>query len=403
MTFGFSTTGFTKKTQPDIQKSIEDRQRAAFGDSVDVAVTTPLGQLNGVLSSEIAECWELLEEGAAHGFDPDAASDYLLTVLCSLTGTSRRGALASVSRRQRFTLPAGGTLNTGFLVARNLRPDVVFEYAGAPITNSGGAPADYEVEVTCTSTGPVSAPLGTLTVRVTGGGPTATTNLEDAIAGRDVDDDIILRQRREDQLALRGGSTTAAIKADLLDVENTPELATMRSVEVIENTADVTVDGMPPHSVEAIIDDGDIPSIDDDVIAQIIWDSKAGGIQTTGSSSGTAQDSNGDDQTVFFSRATIRPVYIDLALTKTDGYPVDGDTLVKEAIVKLGAEYGIADIVIALSLRSAPLAVSEGGIAGVIDVPTFELGFSASPSGTSNLTPGSRARATFSTANITIL
>lgn len=388
---GVTPTGFVKKTLEDILSDIQDAQRATFGASLDAGTTTALGQMNGTFASALAECWEILEE-AFHGFDPDAAADYLLTVLAGLTGTDRRGAKASTVTLT-LSLNAGATVNAGALVAHSSRPDIQFT-TDVSVTNSGGSPATFPVTATCTKTGPLAALAGSLTVIVNAvSGWTAVTNSADAALGRDVDSDIVLRQRRADQLALRGGSTVAAVRADLL------ALTDMRTAIVLENTDD-TVDpstGLPPHSVAAIIDDGDTPTIPDTTIAQTIWDSKAGGIKAYGSTTANATDENGDPQPVGFSRATLRPVYIDLSLTTTADFPVDGDDQVKAAIVAAGAGYGIDELVIALHLRAAALTV-----AGVTDVPAFTLGFAPSPVGTGNLSPGQFARATFDSTNITI-
>jgi len=394
---GVTPQGFVKKTLEEILTDVGDRQRAVFGAAFDTSPNTAMGQLNATFASAFAEAWEVLEE-AFHGFDPDAAADYLLTVLAGLTGTQRRAATGSLSRYQRLSLNAGATVPDGALIAHSARPDILFAVSG-PITNPLGVPALIECEAVCTQTGPISALAGSLTVIVNAvSGWTATTNLQDAVLGRDVDTDAILRQRREDQLSLRGGSTLSAIKADLLDVENEPGLSGMRDVTVLENTSDVVVDGMSPHSIEALIDDGDVPSVSDDLIAQIVFDSKAAGIATNGSSNGTATDENGDSHTVLFSRVTLRPVYIDIALTTTSDFPVNGNDLVKEALIASGADYRIGDLVIALHMRAAALSV-----AGVVDVPTFELDFTPAPAATANLVPGTRARATFASANITIL
>ena len=394
--YGVTPQGFNKKTLEILLSDIAAAQRATFGEAFDTSTSTPQGQLNGTFASALAEAWELLE-AAYHGFDPDAAADYLLTVLAGLTGTERRPAAPSTVALT-LNLNAGATVNAGALIAHASRPDIVFEL-DAPVTNGGGSPASFPGTATCTRTGPVPALAGSLTVIVNAvSGWNTVTNPTDAVEGRDVDNDILLRQRREAQLALRGGSTAAAIRADLLDVASEPALATVRDVSVLENTTDSVVSGAPPHSIEVLIDDGDTPSVDDDLIAQIIFDGKAAGIATYGAESGTATDENGDTHTINFSRAELKPVYIDVALTTTDAFPVDGAAQVKQALIDAGANYRIGDLVIALHLRAAALSV-----AGVIDVPTFELGFSASPSGTANLDPGLRARATFDSTNITIL
>lgn len=381
---GITPEGFDRKTLEQILSSIQASQRALFGDTFDaVSVNTPEGQLNGIFASHLAEIWELVEE-LYHGMDPDSAAAYLLTALAALTGTTRRGAEASVSKRQQLNINAGATVPAGTLIAHELRPDILFE-TDADVTNSGGVAANFEVTATCTQTGPIGALAGSLTVIVnTVSGLNSTTNLEDATLGRDVDSDIVLRQRREDQLALRGGSTTSAIKADLLEQEG------IEAASVLENTTDSVVDGMPPHSIEAVIDDGNVPSVDDDVIAQIIWDSKAAGIQTTGSASGTAIDATGAPQTVYFSRVTYRPVYITLQQTTDGDYPVDGQDQTRDVIVAYGREnFGLGDTVIALGLRASAL------ITGVSDVPIFTLGFSPGPVGTSNLAITARQRSYF--------
>lgn len=393
---GITPEGFEKKTLEEILQDIGDRQRAAWGAGFDTSDNTAIGQANGTWASPLAEVWELLEE-LFHGFDPDAAAGYALTVLAGLTGTKRRAATASRSLRQRLALNPGVTVPDGALIAHATRPDILFAVQG-PITNATGFAALFECEAVCTQTGPISALAGTLTVIVNPvTGWTVTTNFTDAVLGRDVDTDITLRSRREAQLALQGGSTVAAIQADLLDVEAHPELADMRGVKVLENTTDVVSDGMSAHSIEVLIDDGDTPTIDDDLIAQIILDSKAAGIATGGSSVGTATDANGDLVSVYFSRATLRPVYIDITVSTDSSFPVGGADLVKEEIVKEGARYTVAELVIALQLRAKAL-----NVAGVLDAPVFELGFAPAPSGTVNLSPGNRARATFSSTNITV-
>ncbi len=389
--YGITSAGFNRKPLTAILEDINAAQRAAYGDAWDTGTSTPQGQLNGIVASALAELWELLEE-AYHGTDPDAAADYLLTALAGLTGTIRRAATASVSARQVLNLEPGATVNAGALIAHSTRPDIVFAL-DETVTNDTLSTDDFETTATCQQTGPIPALAGSLTVIVNAvTGWNSTTNAEDASAGRDVDSDIVLRQRRELQLALRGGSTVNAIRADLLALEG------VNSALVLENTTDATVDSLPPHSFEAVIDDGDTPAVADNVLAQTIWDSKPAGIATAGATTGTAVDVAGDNHLVNFSRVTLKPVYLSLALTTNADYPVDGDNQVKLALVTYGANtYGIDSDVIALALRAVPLQV-----AGVTDVPTFTLGFAPAPVGTTNLAVSSRERATFDSGDISL-
>lgn len=403
MAFGVTPQGFNRKQLQDILTDLELSQRAVFGALFDAGVTTPQGQLNGTFASGLAECWELLEE-CYHGFDPDAAADFLLTMLCALTGTERRAAVASTfkpitSNALVVNLSAGASCSADSIVGHSTRPDITFTIDAPGATNSGGSAADFLVSATCTQTGPIGAVANSITViRTPASGWNSVNNPADVTLGRVADIDVTLRQRRENELALRGGSTVAAVKADLLDSENNPQLAGIESVEILENPGD-TIDssGLPAHSICAIINDGPAPSVANDDIAQAIFETKAGGANTFGSVSGVALDANGTAHTIYFSRSTLKPVYFALSLTTDSNYPVDGDDQVKAALLAEGAPLQLNDDVIALKFRAAVLIVP-----GVTDVPAFTLGFAPSPAGITNLAISAFERATFSSANIVI-
>jgi uncharacterized phage protein gp47/JayE len=388
---GITTTGFVRKTLDEIKQALADAQHAAseLGPTLDTDDEAALGQLNATFASALAECWELLEE-CYHGFDPDSATDALLVALCSLTGTLYHAATRGTVTLT-LHLDAGTTVPAGSLVAVTDRPDIqVATDTGVTAATDG----TYYVTAAFVDAGLINAFAGTLEVIVTPvGGWNSVTNAADAIPGTAADTNVTLRQRRENELARRGGSTLAAIRADVLQVDG------VAACTVLENTGDgPDANGLPAHSFEALIDDGDTPAAADNDVAQAIWDSKPAGILAYGADDGVAIDENDDNHTVAFSRVTIKPVYIDVGVTTNDDYPVDGDAQVKAAIVVAGQILSIGDDVIALKLRAACFTVS-----GVVDVPTFELGFSASPSGTANLVIGLRERASFATTRITVL
>lgn len=396
--FGVTPTGFVLKRLEDILKSIQDRHRVSFGDEIDSAIATELGQLDGNFASELAEIWELAQE-AFNGFDIENAADYLLTALASLVGTARPAAKATTVVGT-VNLNAGSSAPAGSIVYISGRPDLQFTL-DATYTNSGGSPADIPANATATQTGPIVAASGTTWVIQTpaSGWNNFQNATHDAVPGRNVANDIELRQLMIDERAIRGGSTLRAIMADLRNTTDHPELANIRSVDGLENDGDVVnADALPPHSIELIIDDGDSPpTTSTTAIAQTIWDSKGGGVQTTGTFSATATDANGDPQTVKYSYVATRPVYLSYTLNKTSDYPSDGDTQVKDAILAYATQIKAGQNVVALAFEAIPLSIK-----GVLDVTSFHLGFAPSPSGTTNLTIGRRERATFAGANITI-
>jgi hypothetical protein len=395
--FGVTDTGFVKKTLPDILAALRAAQHASpeIGPNMDLSDLAPLGQVNGTVGSEIAELWEIGQEAFA-SFDPEQAADYALTALSSLTGTPRRAATYSVSP-VTLTLDAGADVPAGSLVAVLGRPDLLFAL-DTQVQNLTASPDDFDTTATCTQSGPIVANAGTLTVIVNAvSGWTAVTNATDAEQGRVADNDITLRQRRADQLALRGGSTVAAIRADLLDVETHPELDGISEVLVLENTTDAyNAEGLPPHSFEVVLDDGVVPTVDNDDIAQSIFETRPAGIPSFGDETGDALDENGVTRAELFSRADLLDVYVDLTLTVGPNFPSDGNDQVQAAIVAKGSELKIGGDVIALQIRAAAL-----GVSGVTDVPTFAIGFSPAPTLADNLPVGTRQRAVFDTSRIT--
>jgi hypothetical protein len=395
--YGVTPAGFVPKTLDVILADIVARLKAssAVGPAQDYSTTAPLGQIVGALASEIAEVWEL-GQGVYNSGDPEAVEGVPQDQLYSLTGSERIAARASTCVCT-LNLDPGITVAEGSQISVDGRPDLTFTL-DADVTNSGGSAADFPGSFTCTATGPITANAGTLTVIDTAvSGWNSVTNAADAVLGRDAANAIEYRQRWSDERAQRGSTTVSAIRAALLDTETTPAFATIETVLVLENKLDTAdANGLPPHSVEAILDDGPIPSVDDDAIAQVIWDRGASaGINTHGNTSGTATDSEGVEHVVYFSRVTRRPVYVRLAVTRGAAYPTNGDALVSAAIVAAGNALKVEEDVIALYMRFQAFSV-----AGVVDVPTFHLAFTILPTEGDNLTVGYRERATFDTTQI---
>lgn len=409
MPYGVLEEGFAIKPESQILADVRARQEASseLGPSLDYETTGALGQLNNTIAPGLSELWELA--GAVYkSRDPEGAVGVPLDELLSLTGAARRGAAPSTITGVLLTIEAGQTVPAGSLASVAGRPDIQFTL-DADVENAGGVTADFEGDFTCTQDGPVAVNADTLTVIDTlGNGWTAVTNPNAANVGRFADSDIIYRQRWADQRARAGSTTVSAIRAMLLDSDTTPEFADIESVIVLENKGStVDANGLPPKSVEAIIDDGETPTVDDDLIADRLFgvgvddaafvSGIAGGIGSHGNQSGTATDSAGTEHTIRFSRVTRKPVYIELTVTRGPRFPVDGAAKVAAALVDAGNALGIDADVIALFIRSQAFTV-----AGVIDVPEFAIGFAASPTEDDNLPVGYRERATFDTSNVSV-
>lgn len=389
--YGVVPEGFRRKTLQEIKDELEQDQRASISPKINTSPTSPHGQLNATFARELALAWEALE--ACHDqLDPDKAEGEGLAALAKLTGTARPVATFSEV-----------TATVNLTIGTVLTPDAQFATVEDEPDNRWTPKLPY----TATATGNVDlkfrsefrgtkvANSGTLTVIATPlSGWNSITNADDAVPGREVAEDPEFREVREADVNRAGSTTTKAIATDLrnLVVDGAKPIV---AANVLENDTDIAgINGLPPHTLEPVIHDS--PDVPNDVIAQTIWDCKAGGIPTVGSEFGLAViDDNGTTKQVPFSRATIRDVYLEYDLTTTTGYV--GDTAFKAAVVSfLRGRHELGDDVLRWVCETA--ANQEGVLNASV-----KLGFAPSPTLSADLAIGDRELADFSTARVTVV
>lgn len=316
-------TGFERRTQADILESIQDAQRSTISAKLDLSNRTVLGSLNPIFAEHIDQLEQLAEE-AYNAFDPDSATDDRFVAICLLTGVPRRGAAKGLVTAT-VNLQASKTYAAGDLVAhvtdeptnRWLNRDEVVS------TTAGNYSAVFESEFASSA---AVALAGTLTVIASPvDGWNSITNAADADAGTDIESIEALRLRREQAVSLGGSRTRNAIRAKVVSLDG------VLSCEVFENVTSATDgNGLPAHSIRAVVWDGSTPAADDDEIAQAIWDHKAEGISSGGGEAGTAQDEVAGPQTVNFARAVESAITVEVDIESTAGVSADD---VKAAII----------------------------------------------------------------------
>jgi uncharacterized phage protein gp47/JayE len=386
MSFGLTTTGFNRKTVQDITDEIERDERALISPNLDTQPETPIGEFNGIFSAKAAEIWELLE-AINNNQDPRIATGFGLDGTSAITGTTRDPAEKGTVTL-RLTLNAGVTVTTGSIAA--VAGDEENQWVTlADATNPGAVPADIDVEAEASETGEIAANAGTITVIVTPvAGWTAVTNPLDAEPGTEIDTDTQLRVRRNQELQRAGTSPVNAIRADLLQVED------VENVTVLDNpTGLVDANNIPPHSIEAIVLGGS-----DQDVADALFDAAAGGAGLFGSTVVAVTDQQGIVHNVPFTRPEVITVWLDIEVDVDTDYPVDGDELIKAAIVAFGeSTYGQGDDVI-LSALNVPIL----SITGTVDVTQVLVGPASPPLSAVNLVIAPRQLADFETTRITV-
>jgi hypothetical protein len=319
--FGVTDAGYVLPTQQQLLDLIAADQKALVNPDVDTSSDSVLGQLNGVVTRQLMIGYEA-QQAVYNSNDPDVVEGFLQTMLAKLTGTPRDGATPSTVTLT-CDLVAGTTLLAGITLA-SVPGNPSSQWtpkANYTALSTGALPVDF-VNV---ATGPNEADTGTITVMTTTVvGWNSVINGAPAVPGTNGESDPALRIRREQELQGGGAGNVDAIRAALLKI-NEPTGPFVVSADVLNNYTDVVdpVNGLPPHSIEAVIWDRSPPQVDDTKIAQVLWDNGAAGIRNFGTSSGTATDKLGNPQLVAFTRVTQRPIFLAIALTPRAGYPGD--------------------------------------------------------------------------------
>lgn len=387
MSYGITPEGFNAKTLDVIKTEIENDFKATFGQQVNLLPRSNIGQFIGIMCEPLAELWELLETLYAE-LTADGATGAQLDNVAALTGTVREPpknsrVLATLTGTAGTTIPAGSVASVAGLGTR-------FALAAAVVLPVGGVYVG--AEFVAVDTGPKTCPAGTLTEIATPvAGWNSVNNPADAhVLGADLETDAALRLRREQELRAKGNAALEPIRQRVLDADDT-----VVQCVVFANDTDVTnVDGLPPHSIEVLVQGGAA-----DKIAQAIFDSKAAGIQTYGSSSGNAVDSEGVTHVMYFSRPTVLNVYVTVdVVTVADDYPADGAAQIKAALVN----YADTRFVFGSDVVPSALSSQCFKVSGVDEVTSVKIGTAPSPSSTSRLVIGSRQLADLDTTRIVV-
>lgn len=189
------------------------------------------------------------------------------------------------------------------------------------------------------NTGVLSAPIGTInTIETPVAGLSSVENIVAATPGTTLESDVELRARRLISIAGQGNASIPAIRTKLLD-----DVDGVISVTVIENDdKDPLPSGQPGKSIQAVVVGGE-----EQDVADKIWETKAGGIETFGNTSVEVFDAEGNGHFIDFTRPTDVYGWVNVVLTLVDDgteeFPNDGIQAVKDAILAFGQSYLIGE------------------------------------------------------------
>lgn len=441
--------GFVPKSIDDITADLQAAFQAVFGASINVTPQSRFGQIIGIQAERYSELWNLAATLYA-SFNPDDATGISLVNLAGLTGTLPVTPTPS-SVTETATGTPGTVLATGRVVSvtgtgslfistapatiasvsayANAHPYLLGDRAttsgkvwqvthpgtsSTPPTGAQGSTfTDGALTWIClgTGTGAVDFPMvseltgpivaaigGLVTISTPVSGWSSAFNVGAAILGVATESDAAFRLRREEELQGLGKATIEAIRAALLKLDG------VVACTVFENVTDVTnSDGMPPHSVECLVEGGNAATI-----AQTIFQTVAAGIATTGNQSPqTVTDSQGITHSILYSQPVVENVWITVnAIVQTSAFPSDGVQRIINNLLGYGQGLTVDYDVIATQLASAILqgvpALGLVGVPGVLDPGLPLIGFTNPPVSSATLSITSRQIAAFAQGRIVV-
>ncbi len=154
----------------------------------------------------------------------------------------------------------------------------------------------------------------------------SVVNKLEPVYGKLKENDVELRQSYIAKSALRSNTMIDSIVAELLN--NVPGVETASGYENVKDVVDER--GLPPHSIEIIVEGGSNASVADAILRK-----KAGGIQTYGSVSVDVATAYGDIIPIHFNRPEYLYTWIKVVLHgDISKIPINYVTLAKRSIVE---------------------------------------------------------------------
>lgn len=321
-------------------------------------------------------------------FSPATALGDALTSNVKINGITRRAATNST-----VDLLLTGTVGTA--ITNGSVRDTNSVVWNLPATVVIGSDGTVVATATCANSGAVAAVAGSVNgINTPTRGWASVTNPLAATVGVAAETDAELRVRQSQSVALASLTPFDAVDGAIANVEG------VTRHKLFENDQEVTdSNGIPPHSISAIVEGGDATEI-----ANTIRSVKGQGVSTYGTTSVIVTDKYGNPYTIRFSRPIDVPVYVSITLKALTGYSSEVGDEIKAAVASYINSLAIGDSVLLSRVYSpANLGVVSGGNARYYDIMELLIGRSADDVAAANLVVAYDESASCSVDNIALV
>ncbi|HIF7133432.1 TPA: DUF2612 domain-containing protein [Escherichia coli] len=295
-------------------------------------------------------------------FSPSTALDDALTSNVKINGITRRAATNStvdeLIEGEAGTLITNGSVKDANGIIWNLPAQVTIGIDGTVIATA-----------TCSVAGAVAAPAGSVNkINTPTRGWVSVTNPQAATVGVAAETNAELRVRQSQSVALPSLTQFEAVDGAIANISG------VTRHKLYENDTDTTdANGLPPHSIAAIVEGGDAT-----VIANSIRGVKGQGVTPYGSTVIVVPDKYGNPHPVGFSRPVDVPIYVKITIEPLTGYTSQVGEEIKAAVSAYINSLAIgASVLLSRVYSPANLGVVSGGNARYYDITELLIGTSA--------------------------
>lgn len=346
-----TSAGISAPSYADILSSLQASFRAIYGSDAYIAADSQDGQWLAFLAQGFNDT-NNMAIAVYNSFSPTYAQGAALSSNVKINGIQR--LVASYSSADGDVVgQAGITISSGVVA------DVNGNLWSLPTSVTIPDTGTITVTVTAQELGVIVAPAGTINkIQTPTLGWQTFTSTTDAAAGAPVESDAALRRRQAASTQLVAESVLGAIYGALAN------LAGVTALRLYENPTGITdSDGLPPHSISAVITGGDAVAI-----ATTIGQKKTPGAATYGDISQEYVDPiSGITYTINFYVPDQQDIKVHLTLTAGAGYVSTTEDAIAAAVAAYINALGIGNDVQYLRL------IAPAYLNGSADGSTYEI------------------------------
>lgn len=380
-----SSTGITAPTYQQILNSLIASFQAIYGSDAILTPDTQDYQLLAVFALAISD-----ENNVAialyNSISPAFAQGALLSALVKINGLQRlvasnSTAIVSIVGTVGTQIFSGVVQDTSGNLW-NLPPIVTIPQSGVAVATA-----------TAQQLGAIAAPANSLVNIYT---PTigwqSVTNPAPAILGAPVESDAALRQRQQLSTSLPAQTPLQSIQAA---IEALPGV--IRALVYENPTGSLDSNGLPPHSIDAVVQGGNITQI-----AQAIEATKSPGTGTNGATTILVTDPIGVPISISFDVLQFVNIFVSITIKAGAGYQAATGTALVAAVVAFIQNLAIGSPVFYDQIVGVASMVATPGLAATFHITALTQGVVPNPSQTADIPIPFNQAATTVTAQVVL-